>query len=181
MYEESAGAPMIMAGPEMPAGVVSLKPVSLIDAFPTIVGCVGLAPHPDDRDLPGAPLMDIVRSTAPERTVMSEYHAAGSATGAFMIREGKFNYAHYVGMPPQLFDLEADPYKTRDLGQDAGYRGLVADCEAALRKVVNQEAADAQARKDQAAKIAELGRRETILAKVTFGYSPVPGTKPVNN
>ena len=67
---------------------------------------------------------------------MSEYHAAGSATGAFMIRKGKFKYVHYVGMPPQLFDLEADPYETRDLGQDAGYRGLVADCEAALRKVV---------------------------------------------
>ena len=181
MYEESAGVPMIMAGPEVPAGVVSREPVSLVDAFPTIVDCVGLAPHPDDRDLPGVPLMDIVRGTAPERTVMSEYHAAGSATGAFMIRKGKFKYVHYVGMPPQLFDLEADPCETRDLGQDVGYRGLVADCEAALRKVVNPEAADAQARKDQAAKIAKLGGREAILAKGSFGYSPVPGTKPVFN
>ncbi len=81
---------------------------------------------------------------------MSEYHAAGAATGAFMIRKGKFKYVHYVGMPPQLFDLEADPCETRDLGRDAGYRGLVADCEAALRKVVEPEAADAQARRDQA-------------------------------
>ena len=181
MYEESAGVPMIMAGPEVPQGVVCREPVSLVDAFPTIVDCVGLAPHPDDRDLPGAPLMDIVRGTTPERTVMSEYHAAGSATGAFMIRKGRFKYVHYVGMPPQLFDLEADPYETKDLGQDAGYRGLVADCEAALRKVVNPEAADAKARKDQAAKIAKLGGREAILAKGSFGYSPVPGTKPVYN
>ena len=115
--------------------------------------------------------MDVVRGTAPERTVMSEYHAAGSATGAFMIRKGKFKYVHYVGMPPQLFDLEADPYETRDLGRDAGYRGLVADCEAALRKVVDPEAADAQARKDQAAKIAKLGGREAVLAKGSFGHS----------
>ena len=43
------------------------------------------------------------------------------------------------------------------------------------------EAADAQARKDQAAKIAKLGGREAILAKGSFGYSPVPGTKPVYN
>ena len=57
----------------------------------------------------------------------------------------------------------------------------MADCEAALRKVVDPEAADAQARKDQAAKIAELGGREAILAKGSFGYSPVPGTKPVYN
>ncbi len=181
MYEESAAVPMIMAGPEVPAGVVCREPVSLVDCFPTIVDCVGLAPNPEDRDLPGAPLIDIVGGTAPDRMVLSEYHAAGAATGTFMIRKGKFKYVHYVGMPPQLFDLESDPSERRDLGQDAGYRGLVADCEAALRKVVNPEAADAQARKDQAAKIAKLGGREAILAKGSFGHSPVPGTKPVYN
>ena len=116
---------------------------------------------------------------APPRTVLSEYHAAGSATGAFMIRHGSFKYVHYVGMPPQLFDLAGDPGERRDLGQDPAYRGVVADCEAALRRVVNPEAADAQARADQAVKIAELGGREAILAKGSFGFSPVPGTQPV--
>ncbi len=181
MYEESAGVPMIMAGPEVPRGVVCDAPVSLVDAFPTIVACVGLAPNPADADLPGAPLLDIVAGTAAPRTVMSEYHAAGSITGAFMIRHGSFKYVHYVGMPPQLFDLAADPNETRDLGQDPGYKGLVADCEAALRKVVDPDAADAQARADQAARIATLGGKEAILAKGSFGYSPVPGTKPVYN
>jgi choline-sulfatase len=181
MYEESAGVPMIMAGPEVPEGVACREPVSLVDCFPTIVDCVGLPPNPTDRDLPGAPLMDIVSGRSSERTVMSEYHAAGSATGTFMIRKGRFKYVHYVGMLPQLFDLEADPYETRDLGQDVGYRGLVADCETSLRRIVDPEAADAQARKDQAAKIAELGGREAILAKGSFGHSPVPGTKPVYN
>lgn len=181
MYEESAGVPMIMAGPDVPQGVVCSEPVSLVDAFPTIVDCVGLAPDPADRDLPGAPLPDIVGGLVPPRTVFSEYHAAGSASGAFMIRHGSFKYVHYVGMPPQLFDLTADPGETRDLGQDPGYRGLVADCEAELRGVVNPEAADAQARADQAAVIASLGGREAILAKGSFGFSPVPGTKPVYN
>lgn len=181
MYEEAAAVPMLMAGPEVPAEVVCREPVSLVDCFPTIVDCVGLPVHPDDRDLPGAPLMDIVRGRAPDRTVMSEYHAAGAATGAFMIRKGKFKYVHYVGMPAQLFDLEADPYETRDLGAEPGYRGLAADCEAALRKVVNPEAADQLARKDQAAKIALLGGPAAILARGSFGHSPVPGTKPVYN
>jgi choline-sulfatase len=181
MYEESAAVPMLMAGPEVPQGVTCREPVSLVDCFPTIIDCVGLAPHREDRDLPGSPLMDILRGTAPARTVLSEYHAAGAATGAFMIRKGRFKYVYYVGMPPQLFDLEADPYETRDLGQDAGYAGLVADCEIALRKVVDPEAADALARKDQAARIAAHGGREAILAKGSFGYSPVPGTTPVYN
>jgi choline-sulfatase len=57
----------------------------------------------------------------------------------------------------------------------------VGDCQAALRKVVNPEAADALARKDQAARIAKLGGREAVLAKGSFGHSPVPGTKPVYN
>ncbi len=181
MYEEAAAVPMIMAGPDVPQGVVCREPVTLVDCFPTIIDCAGLPPHPDDAELPGAPLLDIVSGKAAPRTVLSEYHAAGSATGTFMIRHGRFKYVYYVGMPPQLFDLEADPYETRDLGQDAGYQGFVADCEAALRKIVDPEAADAQARKDQGAKIAAFGGREAILAKGSFGYSPVPGTKPVYN
>jgi choline-sulfatase len=179
MYEESAGVPMIMAGPEVPIGVACRVPVSLVDCFPSIVDWVGLLAHPADRDLPGSPLIDVVSGTAPQRTVMSEYHAAGAATGTFMIRKGKFKYVRYVGMPPQLFDLETDPYETRDLGEDPGYRGLVADCEAALRKIVNPEAADALARKDQAAKIAKLGGREAHLARGSYGHAPVPATKPV--
>ena len=181
MYEESAGVPMILAGPDVPAGVVCSEPVSLVDAFPTIVECVGLAPNPGDRDLPGAPLLDVVAGRVKPRTVLCEYHAAGAATGAFMIRHGTFKYVHYVGMPPQLFDLAADPLETRDLGQDPGYRGLVADCEVALRRVVDPDRADAQARADQAKKIAALGGKEAIMARGSFGFSPVPGTQPVYN
>jgi choline-sulfatase len=181
MYEESAGVPMIMAGPEVPAKVVCREPVSLVDCYPTILACVGEPRHPAGPHLPGVPLLDIVAGRAPERTVMSEYHAAGAVTGAFMIRKGKFKFIYYVGLQPQLFDLEADPYETRDLAPLGGNAGLLADCEAALRQIVDPERVDAQARKDQAARIAELGGRAAILAKGSFGHSPVPGTEPVYN
>jgi len=181
MYEEAAGVPLIMAGPEVPSNVVCREPVSLVDCYPTIIACVGQQRHHDDALLPGAPLLDIAAGRCLERTVMSEYHAAGAVTGAFMIRKGKFKFVYYVGLPPQLFDLEADPYETRDLAPLGGHAGLLADCEAALRQVVDPERVDAQARKDQAARIAKLGGREAILAKGSFGHSPVPGTKPVYN
>ena len=177
MYEESVGVPMMMAGPEVPIGVVCREPVSLVDAFPTILDCVGVDPAAADRHLPGASLMDVVAGRTGSRTVMSEYHAAGAATAVFMIRLGSFKYVHYVGMPPQLFNLATDPQETRDLGQDPGYRGVIAEAEAALRRTVDPEAADRQARADQASKIAALGGREAILARGAFGYSPVPGTK----
>ena len=181
MYQESAGVPMLLAGPDLPHDFVCREPVSLVDCFPTILAGAGAAAHPEDRDLPGASLFDVARGTAPRRTVMSEYHAAGAATGAFLIRKGRFKYVHYVGMPPQLFDLDADPQERRDLGTDPGCRGLIADCEAALRRVVDPERADALARADQAARIAAFGGREAIIARGSFGYSPAPGTKPVYN
>ena len=179
MYEESAGVPMIMAGPDVPAGVVCREPVTLVDAFPTITQCVGAPAAKDDATLPGASLLDVVSGTCGRRTVMSEYHAAGSATGTFMIRHGRFKFVYYVGMPTQLFDLEADPHEMRDLAGDPGFKGVAAECEARLRKIVDPEAADQQARADQAARIAELGGREAIRKRGSFGYSPAPGTKPV--
>jgi choline-sulfatase len=112
---------------------------------------------------------------------LSESHAAGAATGTFMIRKGPFKYVYYAGMPPQLFDLDTDPQETRDLAREPGYQGLVADCEAALRRVVDPDAADALAKADQGAHIAAMGGREAIIARGSFGYSPTPGTKPVFN
>jgi choline-sulfatase len=179
MYEESAGVPMIMAGPEVPQGVVCREPVSLIDAFPTILDCVGQDRRAEDAGLPGASLLDVVRGTAPHRTVMSEYHASGSATGAFMIRKGQFKLVYYVGMPPQLFDLDADPQERHDLAQVSGYSGVLKDCEAALRRIVDPEAADRQAFADQAERLAAAGGREAVLARGGFGFSPVPGVKAV--
>ncbi len=179
MYEDSAGIPMIMAGPEIPEGFVCHEPVSLVDGFPTILDAVGMRPDPADRDLPGTSLFEVFKGVAPPRVVMSEYHAAGAATGAFMVRRGAFKYVHYVGMPPQLFDLAADPMEAHDLGQDPGYRGVAADCEAMLRQVCDPEAVDRMARADQAARIAEFGGKEAIMARGSFGFSPVPGTAPV--
>ena len=180
MYEEAAGIPMIIAGPGLPQGQVCREPVTLVDCFPTIVKWAGVAPDPADRDLPGLPL-DEVASQAPKRTVLSEYHAAGSATGAFMIRRGPFKYVYYAGMPAQLFDLDTDPQEVRDLAEEPGYAGLIADCHAELRRIVDPDAADALAKADQRARIAAFGGREAILELGSFSHSPVPGAKPVYN
>ncbi len=180
MYEESAGVPMIVAGPELPQGQVCREPVSLLDVFPSVLKWAGVAPNPADRRLPGLPL-DEVALTAPQRTVLCEYHAAGAATGAFLIRKGPFKYVYYAGIPAQLFDLAADPQETRDLAKEPGYAGLVADCHKELRAVVDPDAADALAKADQRARIAAYGGREKILQLGSFGHSPVPGTKAVYN
>jgi choline-sulfatase len=175
MYEESAGVPLILAGPDVPAGRVVRTPATLVDAFPSIVEAAGLDPHPDDRDLPGHSLWALARGDAPERTVLSEYHAVAAAAATYMIRAGRWKYIHHVGMPPMLFDLEADPGERRDLGRDPAHAATVADCEARLRRVVDPEAADRLARSDQAARVAAFGGREAVIRRGSFGHSPIPG------
>jgi choline-sulfatase len=175
MYEESAGIPMILAGPGVPAGAACDTPVTLADGFPTILHAVGARPDARDRDLPGASLLDIARGTAPQRTILSEYHAAGAATASYMIRHGRYKYIHYVGLPPMLFDLATDPRERTDLGRDPASRPVIAECEALLRKLVDPEAMDRLARADQRACIEKNGGKEAILKKGTFRYSPPPG------
>jgi choline-sulfatase len=128
--------------------------------------------------LPGHSLLDIAAGHVPERTILSEYHAAGAISGAYMIRCGKYKYIHYVGLPPMLFDLERDPHERVDLGRNHDYGAVIADCEAALRKVVDPETADRLAKADQRTHIEKYGGKDAILKRGTFRYSPPPGAKP---
>jgi choline-sulfatase len=179
MYEDSVGIPMLMADPDIPAGFVCQEPVSLVDGFPTILDSTGVPRMAADAGLPGASLFDVIRGHTGPRTVFSEYHASGSVTGAFMVRRGRYKLIHYAGMPPQLFDLAADPWEANDLAGDPGFSGVLAACEADLRAIADPEAIDARARRDQRARIDAFGGREAVLARGTFGHSPVPRETPV--
>lgn len=174
MFEESAAVPMIMAGPDIDAGKVVDAPVSLVDLFPTVLDCVGAEPQAADADLPGASLFDVARGKVPNRPVFSEYHAAGSITGNYMLRRGQFKLVYFAGHPPELFDLTADPSETRNLAQDPEFKptldGLLAD----LRGILDPDAADRAAKQHQARRIADAGGRDAILHRGDFGYSPVP-------
>jgi choline-sulfatase len=175
MYEESAGIPLILAGAGVPRGNVVDAPVTLVDAYPTALQAVGLQDAGSTPGFPGHSLIEIADGYVPDRTVLSEYHAAAAATGAYMIRHGRYKYVHYVGMPPMLFDLQDDPHERADRGRDPAYAGVVARCEAALRKVVDPEAVDRLARADQREMIARHGGTAAILKLGTFRYSPPPG------
>jgi choline-sulfatase len=177
MYEESAGIPMIMAGPDIPARAVCETPVTLVDAFPTFIAGLDARPDPNDVALPGNSLIDIAQGRAPTRTILSEYHAAGAVCGAYMIRHGNYKYIYYVGLPPMLFDVDRDPYERVDLGRDPEHAGVISECEAVLRNIVDPEAADRLAQADQRAYIEKHGGKEAILERGTFRYSPPPGAK----
>ncbi len=177
MYEESAGIPMIAAGPDIPKGNVCTTPVSLVDGFQSFIHALGAQSHPDDAKLPGHSLFEIADGYVPHRTILSEYHAAGAVTGSYMIRLRQYKFIYYVGLPPMLFDLDADPSERNDLGRDARFGEVVRECEARLRAIVDPEAADKIARADQHQMIDKYGGTDAILKRGTFRYSPPPGVK----
>ena len=178
-YEEAAAIPMIISGPGIPKGHHSKTPVSLVDIYPTIVQSVGLQLDDVEKKLPGQSLVEIAHHEQFERVVLGEYHAAASITAMYLLRKGRWKYIHYVGYPPELFDLESDPGETRDLGSDPNYASTVAMMEEELRKIINPEVVSAKAFADQKAKIEKNGGVAALIERGDFGYSPAPGQKPI--
>jgi choline-sulfatase len=175
MYEESAAIPMILAGPDVPRGATTDGGASLIDCYRTLVEGAGVPLPAQDEVLPSQSLWEIARGGDPDRAVLSEYHAAGSVTGTYMVRRGRWKLVYFVGYPPQLFDLEDDPHESTDLAAQPSMKGVLKECEAALRALLDPEKVSARAFADQAARLAANGGAAAVLARGDFGYTPAPG------
>jgi choline-sulfatase len=178
LYEESAAVPLIVAGPGVPVGGSTDDPVSLVDCHPTILEAVGVDPDEQDAGLPGRSLWSIADGEPLGRAALSEYHAVGTTTGSFMIRHGSHKYIHYVGQPPQLFDLAQDPLELTDLASDPASAAICQRMEGLLREMLDPEEVDRRARSDQSALVSAHGGREAVLSRGTFVNSPVPGEEP---
>lgn len=175
-YEESAGIPLIMTGDGVPAGKVCNTPSNLLDCYPTILDCTGIDLTNEEQNLPGLSLYDIATTDEDNtRAVGGEYHAAGAASGAFMVRQGRYKYVHYVGYPPELFDLETDPEEMNNLADNADARNIRDGLEKALRSLFDPEAIDKSAHEDQAALVEKHGGRDAVLNRGSFNGTPIPG------
>ncbi len=174
MHEDSAGIPMILAGPGAPVGI-SRTQTSLVDVHQTVLEAAGLGETEEDQSLPGQSLFTTaVAADDPNRVVFSEYHDGGSITGYMMIRDGRWKYIAYAGFAPQLFDLGSDPFEQNDLGLSGAHR----DVRRHLHNRMCREFGDPQtisdnAFADQARRIEALGGLDGIHARSNFDYTPV--------
>ena len=180
MFEESAGVPMILKGPEIPISKKIKTPVSLVDIFPTVIDSLKLSKKKKDDDIPGKSLLKISNEKDDyERIVLSEYHAAASPVGAFMLRKGKYKYVYFAeGYSSQLFNLEEDQYEENDLALDLNYKAILKDFYGHLIKICDPEEVNKRAKTEQLETIEKHGGVETIMGRGDFGYSPAPGQKP---
>lgn len=178
MYEASVGVPMILAGPGVPAGKRCRTAASLLDLAPTALEALKVAEATDQAPLPGRSLLALaLQPDDPKRAAFSEYHDGGSTTGTFMLRWDRWKYVYYVGYPPQLFDLDADPHELCDRARHGGdeVAAALAEGERRLRAICDPEAVDSRCFADQAAKIEALGGREACLNAYIFNHTPTPG------
>jgi choline-sulfatase len=164
--------PLIMAGPGIPAGRRAKQVASHVDLFPTILEGLGCTLEAEDADVPGRSLWPAIQGEERDVIGFAEYHAVGSKVGSFMLRHGNWKLIYHVGMPTQLFDLEADPDECRDLGPD---HPEAARLEAMLRNICDPEAVDARAKADQRAKADFWGGREAVAADGLLVFTPPPG------
>ncbi len=177
MYEESAGIPMLVAGEGAPKGAVCATPVTLCDVSATILDAVGAPDAVTELGLPGASLLDLAGRPAQDRAVLSEFHTYGP-DAFYMLRGLRHKYVHYVGAPPQLFDLEADPEELTDLGAEPSHAPQRAALEAQLRAILSPEAVDRQAKADQAAMAERHGGFEALRRREKIAFTPPPTAGP---
>ncbi|MDE2991146.1 MAG: sulfatase-like hydrolase/transferase [Chloroflexota bacterium] len=176
MYDSAVAVPLILAGPDVPAGAVRDVSVSLVDAFPTICEGVGAPLEAADADLPGMSLWPLARGDGPtSRTTFAEYHASGSVSGAFMLRDERWKYVHYHGFAPQLFDLANDPEERQDLAGDPAHAADLRRFEAQLRAMVDPEAVEAEAKAAQRRLVERNGGESAVRAagpQINFTRAP---------
>lgn len=175
LHEGSIGVPLLLSGPELPQGRVSGQIASHVDLFPTLIEGAGARPLCEDDALPGASLWPAAAGNDATRAGFAEYHAQGSKSGAFAVRDGNMKLIYHVGMPAQLFDLAADPHESRDLARDDRHASTVDRLKTRLRAILDPEAVDARAKADQRAMIERWGGVEKVEAADSVLFTPPPG------
>ena len=121
LYEHSMRAPLIVRGPDVPAGGESDALTYLLDIFPTLVGLSGAAAP---QNLDGVDLRHVWRG-AKAKTRDSLFLAYRHLMRA--VRDERWKLIRYPQIDhTQLFDLASDPHEMKNLAAESEQAGRVA-------------------------------------------------------
>ena len=115
-FDPALRVPLILQGPNLPAGQRVQTLASLVDLFPTILS---LANHgtlpPLVEPIAGEDLTQFISSEAPERLICAEYLGENALAPMLMVRQADYKYIHSAGYLTMLFDLATDPLELNNL------------------------------------------------------------------
>ena len=146
-YEGSVGVPLIVKGPQLPAGGRIDRPVTLVDLYPTVLDIAGLESEPDR---PGHSWLPLIRGQMQDRPdyAFSEFHADFFRHDWYMLVRGDYKYTWYAKARPSLFNVTDDPREMQDLAGDPRHAHVLAEFEALLRTILNPEEVSNRAKRD---------------------------------
>ena len=138
-YDTVQKVPMIVRDPRPAAdaarGSTCTAFVEAVDIVPTVLDTLGL-PIPAQR-IEGRSLRPLLEGRTPPdwrdftyseldygfRQARLTLGKTPPESRAFSIRDTRWRYVHWLGLPEQLYDLQADPEQMHDLGQDPASAG----------------------------------------------------------
>ena len=119
IYDAAVQVPLMMAGPGVPARVVSDQ-VRIVDVMPTVLDLVGV---PAPAEVQGSSLKTAMQGTAVQLLALSEswyprYHYGWSELTA--VRDGSFKFI--LAPRRELYDLSKDPHELTDIASSDASR-----------------------------------------------------------
>jgi len=119
MFDTSVKVPLIMAGPNLPAGETRNQLLSQYDFRPTLLELLGIEDKVEGPSPPGRSFVPILRGgEGPGRDRVVVFDEYGPVR---MIRGESWKYVHrYPYGPNELYDLEGDPGERNNLLEEEG-------------------------------------------------------------
>jgi len=174
-YEWSARVPLVVRWPGHVQPGRSASPCSLVDLLPTFLDFAAAAggPRVEPVDaLAGRSLMTelLDPGASVQRDVISEYSSEGVCAPSRMLRRGRFKYICTLGLPPLLFDLEADPTEMNNLAGSSAIGTVEAELRERLLADWDPQATDLRIRESQRRRLflRELALRNGSFPDWTF-------------
>ncbi len=132
VYQCSVGVPLVMRGPEIPAGAKSEALCYSMDLFPTLCGILGIEVPPT---VQGQSYAGLLKNGAGAHRDKLFY---AYTDGQKAVRDSRYKLIEY-SVPKQqrvtqLFDLQEDPEETRNLADDPAHAATLARMRDALKQ-----------------------------------------------
>jgi iduronate 2-sulfatase len=133
-FEESARVPMIIAAPGKSAGQTCLRPVELVDLYPTLADLAGV---PAPKNLEGASLRPLLENPGAEWKRPAFTQVQRGPVPGHSVRTARWRYTEWDGgaKGTELYDHEADPLELHNRSAEPQYAATVTELKALLKGI----------------------------------------------